>query len=83
MSTFGKLIYLEIRKLCMFEFRNIQLNKNKLIAQENKKIILRRLEEYYMAINYSEQIKAKEFAILMFWQAKKQGRLDNLNRIIK
>ena len=27
--------------------------------------------------------KAKEYAVLLFWQAKKQGRLDNLNRIVK
>ena len=67
----------------MFGLRNLQLNKNRLIARENRKIILKKLEEYYIATNYPEQIKAKEFAVLMFWKAKKQGRLDNLNRIVR
>ena len=67
----------------MICYEKLQLNKNKFIAQKNKEYIIKKLEEYYMAINYAEQIKAKEFAVLMFWQAKKQGRLDSLNRIVK
>ena len=67
----------------MINYRKIQISANKLIAQTNKKYIIKKLEEYYNATNYSEQIKAKEYAIMMFWQAKKQGRLDNLNRIVK
>ena len=67
----------------MFIYRELQLNKNKLIAIKNKEVILKKLEEYYIATNYPEQIRAKEFAVLMFWKAKKQGRLDNLNRIVK
>lgn len=67
----------------MLDYKKIQLYTNKLIAQKNQKYIIKKLEEYFMSINYSSQIKAKEFAILMFWKAKKQGRLDSLNRIVK
>lgn len=67
----------------MLDYKKLQLYTNKLIAQKNKKHIIKKLEEYYMAVNYSSQIRAKEYAILMFWKAKKQGRLDSLNRIVK
>ena len=67
----------------MFGLRQLQLCANKLIAKENKKYILRKLEEYYLATDYISQIKAKEAAIYAFWMAKKQGRLDNLNRLVK
>ena len=65
----------------MLNFKQLQLQANKLIAQENKKYILKKLEEYYIATDYSSSIKAKEFAVFEFWKAKKQGRLDNLNRL--
>lgn len=67
----------------MFGLEKIQIYTNKIIANENKKYILRKMEEYYKAIHYDSQIKAKEYAILAFWQAKKLGRLDNLNRLVK
>ena len=67
----------------MFGLEKIQIYANKLIAKENKKYILKKLEEYYEAVNYAEKIKAKEYAIYAFWKAKKQGRLDNLNRLTK
>ena len=67
----------------MNAYKEKQLESNKLIAKKNKKMILKRLEEYYKAIYSTDENKAKEYAILLFWQAKKQGRLDNLNRIVK
>ena len=67
----------------MLTFRKIQIQLNKIEAEKNKKYILKKLEEYYLTTNYREKIKAKEYAVFAFWQAKKQGRLDNLNRIVK
>ena len=67
----------------MLTLKNMQKKANKLIAQENKRYILKKLEEYYKAVKIKENISAKEYAIFAFWLAKSQGRLDNLNRIVK
>ena len=67
----------------MLDLKNLQFKTNELIAKQNKRFILKKLEQYYLAIDYQSKIKAKERAIFAFWQAKKQGRLDNLNRIVK
>lgn len=67
----------------MLTFKNIQKRANKLIAQENKKHILKKLEDYYKVVKFNEKISAKEYAIFAFWLAKSQGRLDNLIRIVK
>ena len=67
----------------MLGLKNFQINANKLIARENKKHIIRKLEQYYKVVNFREEISAKEYAVFAFWLAKKQGRLDNLNRIVK
>ena len=61
----------------------IQQGINRAIALENKKNILKKLEDYYLSVDYNAQKRAKELAVFAFWEAKKQGRLDNLNRIIK
>lgn len=69
----------------MLGLANIQKYMNKIIARENKKYILKKLEQYYEVIYQTDikEISAKERAIFAFWQAKKQGRLDNLNRLVK
>ena len=67
----------------MLTLKNMQKTANKLIAQENKKYIIKKLEEYYKVVKFNENISAKEYAIFAFWLAKAQGRLDNLNRIVK
>ena len=67
----------------MFNYKKIQINTNKLIAEKNKKFILQILMDYYIAVYSYMPQKAKEYAITLFWEAKKQGRLDNLNRITK
>ena len=67
----------------MLKLSLMQQKANKYIAKKNKDYIIHKLEEYFYATSYSTQIKAKEYAILAFWQAKRQGRLDNLNRIVK
>lgn len=65
----------------MFCFEKYQLKVNKNIAKQNRKYILHKLEEYYEIVNVG-QTNCKEEAILAYWQAKKQNRLDNLNRLI-
>lgn len=67
----------------MLTFKNVQKRANKLLAQHNKRYILKRLEDYYKVVKFNENISAKEYAIFAFWLAKSQGRLDNLNRIVK
>ena len=67
----------------MLTLKKIQKYANKFIANENKKNIIKRLEDYYKVVKFNENISAKEYAIFAFWLAKKQGRLDNLNRIVK
>ena len=61
----------------------IQKRINKVIARENKRYILKRLEEYYEVIWHNYSLSPKELAICAFWQAKKRGKLDNLNRLTK
>ena len=67
----------------MLGLAQIQKRINKVIAYENKKYILKRLEEYYEITNKNFSISAKELAIIAFWKAKRKGKLDNLNRIVK
>ena len=67
----------------MLGLAQIQMRINKVIAAENKKYILKRLEEYYEITNKKHSISAKELAIIAFWRAKKRGKLDNLHRIVK
>ena len=67
----------------MLTLKKLQIYLNKKTAENNKKFILKKLEEYYISTHFEDKIKAKEYAVFNFWQAKKQGRLDNLNRIIK
>ncbi len=67
----------------MLGLRQIQEHMNKVIARENKKYILKKLEEYYEAVNCDISLCPREQAIFTFWEAKKQGRLDNLNRLNK
>ena len=67
----------------MLGLRKLQEFTNKLIAKENKKYILKKLEEYYETTNSDKRVSAKEYAVYAFWKAKKQGRLDNLNRLVK
>ena len=67
----------------MFGLGQIQEHINKVIARENKKYILKKLEEYYEVVNQDLGFSAYEKAIFAFWEAKKQGRLDNLNRLVK
>lgn len=55
----------------------------KFIANENKKYIIKKLKQYYEATIMDKNINTHEYAISTFWKAKKQGRLDNLNRLIK
>ena len=67
----------------MSDLRLKQLLLNAEIARKNRKIIIDKLEEYYSVVYRNKQISTRACAILAFWEAKKQGRLDNLNRIIK
>ena len=67
----------------MLNLKYLQKCANKFIANENKKNIIKKLEDYYKVVKFNENISAKEYAIFAFWLAKKQGRLDNLNRIVK
>ena len=67
----------------MLGLKRLQEFTNKLIAKENKRYILKKLEEYYEATCSNKKISAREYAVFAFWQAKKQGRLDNLNRLVK
>lgn len=67
----------------MFGLRHLQEYANRLIAKENKKYVLKKLEQYYETVEYNSHISPKERAITAFWSAKKQGRLDNLNRIVR
>ena len=67
----------------MLGLAKIRKYMNKIIAKENKKYILKKLEQYYEAVYSNMDISPKERAIFAFWQAKKQGRLDNLNRLLK
>ena len=66
----------------MLGLKKLQKFTNRLIAKENKRYILKKLEEYYEATCLNKT-GAKEYAVFAFWQAKKQGRLDNLNRLVK
>ena len=65
----------------MFCFDEYQLKVNKNLAKQNQKYILKKLEEYYEIINYGKS-NHREEAIHAYWQAKKQNRLDNLNRLV-
>ena len=67
----------------MLGLKKIRIRANELIAKNNKKNILKKLEEYYYNVNRNTDISAKEYAIYAFWLAKRQGRLDSLNRIVK
>ena len=67
----------------MLDLKTRQLSINTEIARQNKKIIINKLKEYYVVVNNNKQISPKACAVLAFWKAKKQGRLDNLNRIVK
>ena len=67
----------------MSDLRAKQLLLNTEIARKNRKIIIDKLEEYYSVVCRNKQISPRACAILAFWEAKKQGRLDSLNRIVK
>lgn len=65
----------------MFGLGLLQQHVNKHIAERNKQYIIKKLIQYYEATKSGSKVKAKEFAIYCYWQAKNQGRLDSLNRI--
>ena len=67
----------------MLGLKKLQEYTNRIIARENKRYILKKLEQYYEVTGKNKNISAKEYAVFAFWQAKRQGRLDNLNRLIK
>ena len=67
----------------MFGLGHLQKYANRVIACENKKYILKKLENYYETVDNDSALSAKERAVTAFWCAKKQGRLDNLNRIVR
>lgn len=52
------------------------------IARKNKQDIIDKMEAYYIAIQKGEiDFHPRYLAVQDFWNAKKAGRLDNLNRI--
>lgn len=53
-------------------------------ARRNKKEIIDKMESYYIAIqNGYIDFHPRYLAVQDFWNAKKSGRLDKLNRLIK
>lgn len=59
-----------------------QIELNEMLAEINKKIILQKLKEYHEIVNFNTKNK-HELSIHDFWEAKKEGRIDNLNRLSK
>ncbi len=52
------------------------------IAKRNKKAIIDKMEAYYIAVQKGEiDFHPRYLAVQDYWNAKKAGRLDNLNRI--
>lgn len=52
------------------------------IAQRNKREIIAKMEAYYTAVQNGEiDFHPRYLAVQDFWNAKRSGRLDRLNRI--
>lgn len=55
-----------------------------LIAHKNKMEIIEKMENYYIAVQNGEiDFHPRYLAVQDFWNAKKSGRLDKLNRLIR
>lgn len=67
--------------------RNLREKKRKEekeLAEQNKRKILDKMEDYYTAIQQGAiYIKPRYLAIQDYWNAKKSGRLDKLNQVKK
>jgi hypothetical protein len=54
------------------------------VANKNKKEIIDKMEAYYVALQRGEvDFYPRYLAVQDFWNAKRSGRLDRLNRLKK
>ncbi len=53
------------------------------IAKQNKKEIIDKMESYYIAVQKGDvDFHPRYLAVQDFWNAKRSGRLDKLNRLV-